>query len=74
MALVETLMTSVAIPVGKFLLKSYLGAPADDIGGGILEIAKRNLKNYSDQREANRKFERLGEQIVSRVLPLFGLS
>jgi hypothetical protein len=71
MALVDLLMASLAVPLGKFLLKNYLGEPASAVGGGLLDVARKSIESYQQQREAERQFERLGERIVVRLLPLF---
>ena len=71
MGIIELLMTAVGAPLAKILLKSYLGDTTSDLSAGLIDIAKKKIKDYSDQREAQRQFDRLGEEIVQRVLPLF---
>lgn len=71
MAVLELLMTTLGVPLGKFLLKNFLGDPADAVGGSLLDLAKGKIKSYEDQREAHRQFERIGERIVARLVPLF---
>ena len=65
------LITVLAKPLGKFLLNNYLGEPAGDVGAGFLDVAKKKIESYTEQREAKRQFERLGERIAYRLLPLF---
>ncbi|HEX5727108.1 MAG TPA: hypothetical protein VFX98_16645, partial [Longimicrobiaceae bacterium] len=64
-------MSAVAEPLARLLLKNYLGEPAEGVAGGLLDVAKKRLGSYTEQREAARQFERLGEQVVLRLVPLF---
>jgi Leucine-rich repeat (LRR) protein len=71
MDLITLLTQSLAAPIAKFLLKSYLSEPAEDVGGELIDVAKTKLKDYRDQREAARRFENIADRIVSRLAPLF---
>ena len=69
MGIIELLMTAVGAPLAKILLKSYLGATTSDLSAGLIDIAKKKIKDYSDQREAQRVdlrrlFAGLGERNV----------
>jgi len=69
--LLGLLLKLLAEPLGKILLKAYLGETGEAIGGGLLEVARGKLKDHADQREAQRQFQGIADQIVKRVLPLF---
>lgn len=71
MSLLELLTTALGVPLAKFLLKSYLGETADDVGSSLVDIARGKLKEYSDQREARRQFEGIADRVTNRLVPLF---
>lgn len=71
MSIETILMKTLGGPLAKFLLKKYLSEPAGGVGAGLLDLAQKRITDYGDQREAQRQFERLGERIVKRLLPLF---
>ena len=71
MSIEAILMTALGGPLAKFLLKKYLSDPAEGVAGGLLDIAKARIGAYGDQRQAQREFERLGERIAARLVPLF---
>jgi len=71
MAILEVLTTALGVPIEKFLLKKYLGEPAEEVGGGLLEIAKSKVKDFDKQRDAQRLFEGIGDRVVKRLEPLF---
>lgn len=67
----EFLVIAIGEPLAKVLLKRYLGDDAADFSSGLSEMVKGRFSEWSDQRDAQRQFERLGERISKRVLPLF---
>jgi hypothetical protein len=71
MPILTTVLATLTIPIAKFLLKAYIGELPSEIGGGLVDVAKTKMSAFLDQREAQRQFERLGERIVIRLLPLF---
>jgi hypothetical protein len=71
MSISTVLMKALAAPLAKLLLKRYLADPGEAVGEGLLDVVQRRIEDYSEQREAQRQFERLGERIVARLVPLF---
>lgn len=70
MSISTVLMKALAGPLAKLLFKRYLSDPAEAVGEGLLDVVQKRIEDYSDQREAQRQFERLGERIVARLVPL----
>ena len=71
MAVLELLTTTVGVPLGKFLLKSYLNEPAAAVGGSLLDLAKDRIKDFSSRREAVREVEAITDRVVKGLVPLF---
>ncbi len=71
MALAELFISKLGASTAKLLLKIYLGESGETLGSSIIEIAQRKIESYKDQREAQREFERIGENIAEKVLPIF---
>ena len=71
MSLTTVLMKALAAPLAKFLVKNYLSEPAEGVGLSLVDLAQKRITDYADQREAQRQFERLGERIVTRLVPMF---
>ena len=63
------LYDKIGLPLAKLLLKTYLGAPGEIVVGGLLDIAKEKIGTVSQQREAERLFESIGDKIVEELLP-----
>jgi hypothetical protein len=61
----------IGAPLGKFLLKRYLGEGAAASGGALIEIASQRITNEESQRVAARAFEDIGDKVVRRLVPLF---
>jgi len=70
MSILAYLGTKVGPAAAKFLLRRYL-AISDDIAGGLADVAKAKLEDWQQQQDARRQFERIGEAVVNRLLPLF---
>src|SRR5207247_7385853 len=62
---------ALASPLAKFLIKNYLGEAPGAVGEGLIDIAKRKIKDFGDQREAQRLFDGIADRIVKRLVPLF---
>ena len=71
MTTLELLTTALASPLAKFLIKNYLGEAPGAVGEGLIDIAKRKIKDFGDQREAQRLFDGIADRIVKRLVPLF---
>jgi Leucine-rich repeat (LRR) protein len=69
--MIEVLFEFLAVPIGKFLLKNYLGDAEAAVGGGLLDLAKKKLNNYQERKDAEREFTRLGEKVAGQLLPIF---
>ncbi len=65
------IIDSLAIPLAKVLVKSYLGEPAATVAGGLLTIAARSVDDEFSQKQIEREFTALAESIIRRILPLF---
>ena len=72
MVIESTLLVLLGAAIGKFLLKDYLGGFSEAVGGGLIDYAKEKIKDALTRKKAEREFERIGEQIVERLVKDFG--
>lgn len=67
------LLSTLALPVGKFLLKKYLELPepADAIADELLKLAGKKITDPFEKEDAKQEFEKLASNVVRQLVPLF---
>lgn len=65
------LIDKLGTPLAKFMAKIWLGEPAAIIAGGLLDIVSSRYSEHEQQEKAESRFQDLGVDVSSRLLPLF---
>lgn len=71
MSLIRRLARELVKPLATLLVRSTCGPVAGTMAGGLLNIVEQVTKDYLDQQELVRQFERISEKIVQHLLPSF---
>jgi predicted NACHT family NTPase len=69
--LFSLLAMNVGVAAWKLLLKRWLGDDGGAVAGGVVEALKSKFDDAYEQKEAERQFERIGDKIAKRMVPLF---
>lgn len=70
MGVSDKVLLKLAAQISKILLASHLGV-AGKLSGTLVDLAEGRFKDILEHREVARRFERLGEQVVGKLRPLF---
>jgi len=71
MPVFETISLSLGAAIAKQIIKSWLGDNVADLSGELLDLLKGKAENVSAQREAARHIEKIGEEVATKLRPLF---
>ena len=69
--LIERLAKELVTPLATLLVRSAFGSVAGTMAGGLLNIVTQVTKDFLDQKEVVRQFERIAEKIIQHLLPTF---
>lgn len=70
MEVLGLLLLYVGGSAAKFLFKNWLSEKGE-IAGGLIDLAKEKFRDQLTHREAARQFEKIGDKIAERLVPLF---
>ncbi len=72
MSLLGTLTIALGPSIAKAMLKSWLGEGLQTtLAGKLVDLLKDKRVETKEQREAAQKIDKIGEQVVARVRPIF---